>query len=155
MLSFTKATAAVLIVCTFPACERREIEKAKDAVLEQSAKLNHESILIARSEVRRLWAVEGEVWYGKLTDGTILRLDSPRVESRTKNEGRKPFCRWSGEITITATRWKSNPPTDTTAPISVTYSVLMQDSKRMSIDPTEDIEVEPPTRAEIAAFPKN
>ena len=61
----------------------------------------------------------------------------------------------SGEITVTATRWKSNPPTDTSAPISVTYSVLMQDSKRMAIDPMDNIEVEPPTRAEIAAFPKD
>lgn len=155
MPALSKTAAAVLIVCTFAACERREIDRAKEAVLEQSAKLNHESILIARSEVRRLWAVEGDVWYGKLTDGTVLRLDSPRVESRTKNEGRKPFCRWSGEITVTATRWKSNPPTDTSAPISVTYAILMQDSKRMAIDPLEDIEVEPPTRAEIAAFPKD
>ena len=81
------------------------------------------------------------------------RSKCPRVESRTKNEGGKPFfCRWSGEISVTATRWKSNPPTDTSAPISVTYSVLMQDSKRMAIDPIDNIEVELPTRAEIAAF---
>ena len=72
------------------------------------------------------------------------RSKCPRVESRTKNEGGKPFC-----------RWKSNPPTDTSPPISVTYSVLMQDSKRMASDPMHNIEVEPPTRAEIAAFPKD
>ncbi len=83
------------------------------------------------------------------------RSKNPRLESRTKNEGRKPFCRWSGEFAATATRWKCNPPTDTSAPISFTYSVLMQDSKRMAIEPMDNIEVEAPTCAEIAAFPKD
>lgn len=83
------------------------------------------------------------------------RSKCPRLESRTKNEGRKAIRRWSGEISVTATGWKSNPLDDTSAPISVTYSVLMQDSKPMAIDPMHNIEVEPPTRAEIAAFPKD
>ena len=46
------------------------------------------------------------------------------------------------------------PPT-TPATIVVICSVLMQDSKRMAIDPTEKEDVEPLTRAGIAAFPKD
>ena len=155
MISFSKAAAAVFVACTFPACERNEIEKARQSVVEQTAKTNQESVIIARREIRKLWAVQGALWYGKLADGTVLRLDSPRVESRTKNEDKKAFCRWSGEITVTATRWKSNPPADTSAPIAVTYSVLMQDSKRMAIEAMNDIEIEPPTRKDIAEFPKD
>ncbi len=155
MVFFFKAAAAVLIACILPACERNEIEKAKQSVLEQTAKTNQNSVIIARREVRKLWNIQGDVWYGKLADGTVLRLDSPRVESRTKHEDKKPFCRWSGEITVTASRWKSNPPTDTSAAIAVKYSVLMQDSKRIAIEAEDDIEVEPPTRAEIAGFPQD
>lgn len=142
--------ALLVSACILCACDDADFERRKQIIRERAAQLDQESTIIARREVRERWAIEDDHWYGKLPNGKVLRLDSPTLESRTTPHTNNAFIRWTGEITLTAERWKTLPPSDNSLPFALKYGVKMQDSKRLEIDAGDYSDMLRPTRKEIS-----
>ena len=145
-----KILTFAFFACLICGCDDADFERRKQLIRDRAAQLDRESTIIARKEVRGFWAIENNQWYGKLPDGKVIHLDSPTLESRTTPHTNNAFIRWMGDITLTAKRWKTMPPSDTSTPFALKYGIKMQDSKRMEIDAGAYNHLVRPTRKEIS-----
>jgi len=131
---------------------RNEIERRAEEIRRRNALTARASVPIAARKVRENWLVQDRDWFGRLPDGSLVRLESPEVKAEPLKAGRPYCCRWYGEISIKADRWQAFPPRETTEPFSMTYTVLVQDSKCIEATATAGSEITPPNAGEIASF---
>ncbi len=131
---------------------RNEIEQRAAEIRSRNAQNERASLPIAARKARENWLVRGNDWFGKMPDGSLVRLESPEVSAEPLKIGRPYCCRWYGEISITADRWQTSPPSETKEPFSTTYRVLVQDAKRIEMATESGPEITPPNAAEIAVF---
>jgi hypothetical protein len=134
-------------------CDRSEVQKRVDEMRERDAANERASIPLAVKHVRASFLIRGNEWFGALEDGTRLRLRSPKISAEPIKKGRPYCCRWLGEITVSAAEWQSDPPMDTSLPFSVSYTVLVQDSKRIEVIEMTGPPIGPLTIEEADSFP--
>jgi hypothetical protein len=131
---------------------RDEIEKRAEEIRKRNAQTERESIPIAARKVRQNWLVQDGYWFGRLPDGSLVRLEAPEVKATTLKHGRPYCCRWYGKISIKADRWQSSAVTETKEPFAVACTVLVQDSKRIEVLETSGPEVTAPSAGEAYSF---
>jgi len=132
---------------------RNEIEKRAGQIRRRNAQTERESIPIAARKVREHWLVQGGDWFGRLPDGSLVRLESPQVKATALKQGRPYCCRWYGEISIKADRWQNSTTAEPKEPFAMTYTVVVQDSKKIEVLETSGPEIMPPNAKELAKFP--
>jgi hypothetical protein len=133
------------------ACDK-SVEQRADAIRTRNAKLDQVSKARVMKEMQKHWVVRDGAWYGKLADGTLLRLESPKVTIEPVKEG-KPFCcNWMGEASIQADHWERLPTRAGAAPFIVNYRALLEGEGHYSITAMAGPEVSPPDEKEMAAF---
>ena len=148
-------TACLLaLAVTFTACDRSVIEKRAEEIRERNAANERFCIPLAVRAVRENWLVKGNEWFGKMRDGSLVKLRLPVVNAVPLQKGKPYSCRWMGEISITAERWETHPPVDTSVPFSMSYTVLVQDSKRLKIMETTGPDITAPEPHEVLVFQK-
>jgi len=136
----------------FLSFNRNEIEKRAEEIRKRNAQNERDAIPRAAKKVRAQWLVQGGDWFGKLPDGSLVRLESPEVKATALKQGRPYCCRWYGEISLKADRWQNSATTETKEPFAMTYTVVVQDSKKIEVLETSGPEITPPGAGELAIF---
>jgi hypothetical protein len=142
----------LVLAMVFAGCDSGEVQRRADEIRERNAQSARLSSAMAVRKVRERWLVRDGKWFGMHDDGSFVRLDSPNVGVTPIKNGRPYCCRWLGEITISAERWRTERPVDTTLPFALTYTVLVQDSARIEVMETSGPDVSQPSPAEISAL---
>jgi len=140
------------LAMVFAGCDSGALKRQVSEIHERNAANERECIPLAVRKVRDQWLVRDGRWYGKLDDGSLVRLDSPELSTTAVKKGRPYCCRWLGEIAISAKSWRTEPAVATDLPFSLTYTVLVQDSKRIEVVEVSGPDVEPPSPDEIGAL---
>jgi hypothetical protein len=142
----------VFILIFLAGCDRSVVQERADAIRERNARLDHVSKIRVMREVRKHWVIIGDAWFGRLADGSMLRLDSPVVTVAPVKAG-KPFCcNWLGDVTITANRWQSHPVSPSPGPFVMKYQAIMESAENYVLTSITGGGVTPPTVAEMEAF---
>jgi len=144
--------AVIALAVILAGCDSKQVEQRVKEIRERNRGTDRESSSQATRKVREQWLVQNGSWYGKLDDGSLVRLDSPAVTATAIKKGRPYCCKWLGEISITAERWRTEPSMDTSLPFSLTYTVLVQDSARLQFVEISGPTVTPPDPGEIAGL---
>jgi hypothetical protein len=150
-----KATTlcSLVLLATLASCDKGIVEQRADDIHARNARLDQVSKAAVMKEVRGQWAVQGDVWFGKLLDGTVRRLEAPKVIVTPEREG-KPFCcNWLGEATLQANRWQRLPAAATSDAFEMKYRALLESGGHYTVAPATGQEITPPNEKEIAAFP--
>jgi hypothetical protein len=137
---------------TLAGCGPGDVERRASEIHERNLQNDRLSRAMAVRKVRERWLVRDGKWFGKCDDGSVVRLDSPVVSATAIKKGRPYCCRWLGEVTISAARWRTGRAVEATRPFSVTYTVLVQDSSRIEVVEVSGTDVTPPSPAEIGAL---
>jgi hypothetical protein len=140
------------LVVAAAGCDSGDVQRRVNEIRERNEQNDRESRGVAARKVREKWLVRDGNWYGKLEDGSLVRLDAPNVSATPIEKGRPYCCKWLGEITVTADRWRTEPAMDTPAPFSLTYTVLVQDSSRVEFVELSGPQVMPPDAGEIVGL---
>jgi len=148
-----KVCAGLLVIAVmFAGCDARMVKQRAILIRERNAQNDRESSAIAVRKVREQWLVRDGKWFGKLSDGTLVRLDSLRISSTAIKKGRPYCCKWLGEVTISSGHWWTTSAEDTSLPYSLTYTVLVRDSSRIDFVDTAGVAVIQPSQVEIAGL---
>ena len=135
------------------ACDRDGIRQRAEEIRERNAANERVCVPLAVRKVREDFFIRGNEWFGYMADGTRLRLESPKVTVEPIKDGRPYCCKWLGEITVTAERWRTVPPVEMSLPFSMTWTVLVQDSNRVAVTDRSGPEIAPISAEEAASFP--
>ena len=136
----------------FLSFNRNEVEKRAAEIRKRNAQNERASIPIAAKKAREHWLVRDGDWFGKLPDGSLVRLESPEIKATALKEGRPYCCRWFGEISIKADRWQNSNAAEPKEPFAMTYTIVVQDSKKIEVLETSGPEITPPSAGEVAEF---
>lgn len=147
-----RAVGWLLFAVWLAGCDGGTVERRAVAIRARNAQNDRESSTMSAARVREQWFVRDGQWFGKLGDGSLVRLDSPVISSAPIKQGRPYCCKWLGEVTVAAARWRSQPARDTSQPYCLTYTVLVRDSSRIEVAEVTGVMVVPPSPGEIAAF---
>lgn len=143
---------AAFAVALSAGCDQNPVEQRATAIRERNARLDEVSRVRVMQEVRKRWLVSGDAWFGKLPDGSVLRLDSPVVTVAPVKAGKSFCCNWLGELSIVANRWQRLPASDFPGPFVMKYRASLESTGRYTLTATAGEEVTPPTAKEIAAL---
>ena len=130
-------------------CDPGEMRRRVEEIRKRNAANERACIPLAVRHVRERWLIRDGNWFGKLPDGSLVRLDSPEVTVNTVKKGRPYCCRWMGEIAIFARVWRTDPATESTPPFSMTYTVVVQDSSHIDVVEVSRPDVMLPSQGEI------
>ncbi len=136
----------------FLSFNRNEIEKRAEEIRRLNAQNARASVPIAVRKAREHWLVRDGNWFGKMPDGSLVRLETPAVKATALKEGRPYCCRWFGEISIKADRWQNSTALESKEPFAMTYTIVVQDSKKIEVLETSGPEITAPSANEIAGF---
>lgn len=102
--------------------------------------------------VRARWLVDGSIWYGKMSSGEVVRLDSPTVDVKPIHFGKPFYSGWAGDIIVSSGIWKSRPATRPRAIFSVKYRATFKDLKTGEIEIAEGPKMERATASDVVNF---
>lgn len=142
----------ILAATLLGACERNVIEQRAQMIRERNEKVDRTFSARALHEVRRRWLIEGDSWFGKLPDGTLVRLDSPTVTAQPEHSGKPFYSGWACEVRLSAVWFKAQPPRDFGRTFAMSYRVYFRDMKRCEIGVTAGPQISRPAREEVAAL---
>lgn len=149
------ACLAALIVFSLAGCDRNAVRERVETIREHNAKLDQVSKIRVTQEVRKHWFIDGDTWFGKLPDGSLIRLDSPVVTVLPVKAGKAFCCNWLGEATVTANRWQSHPASSSPEPFVLKYQALLESASHYTLTVSAGEDVTPLAVKEISSFTKN
>lgn len=146
----------ILLVATSLAvlgCDSRSVlQQRKDQIVQKNEALDRKCSAIAMKAIRERWIIDGGTWYGRLPDGSILRLESPEPKVESVHEGRPFYSGWAGTISLTAARWKTSRPVTHTGPFVISYRAFLKDLKNCALEQIEGDDITQPSPAELTAI---
>ena len=87
----TTGTVLLALAMAFAGCDSGALERQVNEMRERNAANERQCIPLAVRKVRERWLVRDGKWYGKLDDGSLVRLDSPELSTTAVKKGR-PYC---------------------------------------------------------------
>ncbi len=106
------------------AAEIRRISDKEDRVYASEA-LHHIQ--------RTYWTLRGHAWLGKLPDGEIVRLDSPRATAAPL-PSRAFYSGWHLQLTISSKDWRSYPAAPHEKPFEAVYAITRHSATSWDIE---------------------
>ena len=104
-------------------CDDHALQKRTEEIREYSNKEDRAYIAEAFNHVEHTyWTLRDHSWFGRLPDGTIVRLQSPRPV--TAQLPSSAFYRgWHLQLTLSSDNWRTYPASAHKAPFTVVYAI--------------------------------
>ena len=145
---------SLVLLVLLGSCNRNAVAERAEEIRARNAKLDQVSKAQVYKELRTHWSVRGGAWFGKLPDGSVLRLDAPTVTVTPITDG-KPFCcTWMGEVTLQANHWEHRPAPTPLRPFAMKYLALLETGGHYGVAAADGKEIVPANENEIGAFSK-
>ena len=134
-------------------CNDRSLKQRTEEIREFSNREDRAYIAAALDHVRRnYWSVRDHSWYGRLPDGTIVRIDAPHVTpaplpSTTFYRG------WHLQLTVSAAAWRTYPPASHKEPFAVVYAITRHNATNWEIRVSQGSVTTPLRREDAAQLP--
>jgi hypothetical protein len=105
------------------ACDDHALQQRTEDIRQLSNKEDRAYITESFQHIQRTyWTLRDHAWFGKLPDGTIVRLQSPHPATAPLPS--VAFYRgWHLQLTLSADDWRTYPPEPHAAPFTVVYSI--------------------------------
>jgi hypothetical protein len=133
----------------FGSCKKSVVEQRAEDIRKHNAMLDRESRIGAVQEVRKYWTANGGAWFGKLADGSLVRLETPVVTVDPVKAGNSFCSSWLGEVTITANRWHSIPAAANSKPFVMKYRAVLENAGHYRLIVTMGLEAARPSVQEM------
>lgn len=118
-------------------CDDRSLRQRADEIRRISDK---EDRVYASEAVHRIqrtyWTLRGHTWFGKLPDGSFVRLDSPHA-TVAPLPSRAFYSGWHLQLTITSQDWRAYPAASHDRPFEVVYAITRHTSTNWNIRITD------------------
>jgi len=111
-----------LFVILLAGCDRSLKQRAEE-IREYSEREDRMFTAQALTQIkRRYWTVKDHSWYGKMQDGTIVRLNNPHVLLEPL-PSREFYRGWHLQMTISSTDWRIYPDGPHAAGFAAVYAI--------------------------------
>jgi hypothetical protein len=135
-------------------CNDRALQQRADQIRQLSDREDRAYASEAFQHVRRTyWTLRDGAWLGKLPDGAIVRLDSPRAIAAPLPSSAF-YSGWHLQLTIFSDDWRTYPDSPHQQPFQTVYAITRHSATSWNIRVSEG-SVTSPLRGEDAARLQN
>jgi hypothetical protein len=121
------------ILFLFSACDQRSLQQTADQIRQQSDREDRMYKAQALQQIEHTyWTLRDHAWFGKLQDGTIVRLDAPHI-TLAPLPSMAFYSGWHLQMTITSDQWRTYPATSTAQPFQTTYAITRHGATNWNI----------------------
>jgi len=140
----------LLLALLLVGCKDRALDQRTAEIRQLSDKENRAYSADALSHIRRkYWTYRDNAWFGKLPDGTIVRLDGPHATAAPLLS-RAFYSGWHLQLTISSDDWRTYPESPHKGPFEVVYAITRHSTTSWDIRVT-DGDLTSPLQREDAA----
>ena len=131
-------------------CDNRALQQRVDQIRQFTSKQDRAFTAEALGQIqRKYWTLRDRSWFGKLPDGTIVRLQSPH--GATAPLSSNAFYRgWHLQLTISSQDWRTYPPAPREEPFEAVYAITRYSATSWDIRVTEGPVTSPLHREDAA-----
>ena len=147
-MPFPRWFAPAILALVLTGCGRRTLDLRIEQIRQYS---HHEDRAYAADALRHIqhnyWTRHNGVWYGRMEDGTIIRLDAPRAEPAPL-PSRAFYSGWHLQLTISSEDWRTYPPSPHEGPFQVVYAITRHSAANWNIAVSQGPVTSPLTHAD-------
>jgi len=131
-------------------CKDRALQQRADEIRDFSNKENRAFTADAISHIqRKYWTLREGAWFGRLPDGTIVRLEAPHATAAPLPSSAF-FRGWHLQLTISSEDWRTYPPSDHREPFAAIYAITRHSATNWDIRETNGHVTSPLHREDAA-----
>jgi hypothetical protein len=136
----------LVLALLLTSCKDRALQQRAEQIREFSNKEDRAYITEAFNHIEHnYWSVRGRSWFGKLPDGTIVRLESPHPTIAPLPSAAF-YLGWHLQLTLSADNWSTYPPTPHTRSFAVVYAITRHSATSWDIRVSNGAITAPPHR---------
>lgn len=152
MLRSHTALAALLLGACLAGCDSPVVRQRAEDIKRHNDALDRKCSTRAAREVRKRWLIEGDFWYGKLPDGTVLKLQAPVFAVEPHHQGKPFYTGWAGDVVLSAVRWETRPPSNNRPVFSIRYRATFKDLEHCTLEIMDGPKAERASASDVFAF---
>jgi hypothetical protein len=136
----------LLLLC---GCDDHALQQRTDEIRRLSDKEDRAYTAEALAHIeRQYWTLRDHAWIGKLSDGTLIRLDSPHAAAAPLPSSAF-YTGWHLQLTISSQDWRSYPASPAVAPFQVVYAITRHSATAWDIRVSEGSVTSPLLREDL------
>jgi hypothetical protein len=142
-------SSLLLLLLLLPACKDRALQERADQIRQYSDQEDRIYTTQAIHQIEhQFWTLRDHIWMGKLPDGTLVRLDSPRAVAAPL-PSRAFYSGWHLQLTVSSDDWRTDPPSEHSQPFQAVYAITRRGPTNWDIQVTTGPATTPLHREEI------